>query len=119
MNPFDTYKNKIGERLTKVLIDALEAGEISQKEASEVSSYILDNIDKAQDNSQLFDFLTTISNKWSIFSNVLASEQEEISNTKKEEAIGQASSLIEENKIDEAIKVVENATDQDQNKGGV
>lgn len=117
MNPDEAYKNKIGERLTRILLDALEKQEISEDEASDISSYILDNINKAKDNVQLFDFLTTLAKTWPIFSKALATEQEEILNNKKEEAIGQASGLIKENKIDEAIKVVENATDQ--NKGGV
>ena len=112
MNPDEVYKNKIGERLTKVLLDALEKQEITEEEASDISTYILDNINKAKDNATLFDFLTTISKMWPIFSNVLTAEQEEMSSSKKEEAIGQASSLIKENKIDEAIKVVGDATDQ-------
>lgn len=117
MMPDEVYKNKIGARLTKILLDALENGEVSEEESPEISSYILDNINKAKDNAALFDFLTTISKKWPIFSKALATEQSEILDNKKEEAIGQASNLIQENKIDEAIKVVENATDQ--NKGGV
>ena len=117
MNPNDAYKNKIGERLTRILLDALEKQEITEDEASEISTYILDNINKAKDNAALFDFLTNISTMWPIFSKVLAAEQEEKLNVKKEEAIGQASNLIKENKIDEAIKVVGNATDQ--SKGGI
>lgn len=117
MNPDEAYKNKIGERLTRILLDALEKQEVTEEEASEISSYILDNINNAKDNAALFDFLTTIAKMWPIFSKALATEQEEMLNSKKEEAIGQASSLIKENKIDEAIKVVGNATDQ--NKGGI
>lgn len=117
MNPDDAYKNKIGERLTKILLDALENGEVSQEESSDISSYILDNINKAKNNAALFDFLISISKTWPIFSKALATEQSEILNNKKDEAIGQASNLIQENKIDEAIKVVENATDQ--NGGGI
>lgn len=117
MNPNDAYKNKIGERITKILLDALEKQEVSEEDALDISTYILDNINKAKDNAALFDFLTTLAKTWPIFSKALAAEQEEMSNDKKEEAIGQASSLIKEDKIDEAIKVVGNATDQ--NKVGV
>lgn len=117
MNPDEAYKNKIGERLTKILLDALENGEVSEEESSNISTYILDNINKAKYNAALFDFLTTLSKTWPIFSKALATEQIEVLDNKKEEAIGQASDLIKENKIDEAIKVVENATGQD--GGGV
>ena len=85
MNPNDAYKNKIGERLTRILLDALEKQEITEDEASEISTYILDNINKAKDNTALFDFLTNISTMWPIFSKVLAAEQEEKLNVKKEE----------------------------------
>ena len=121
MNLDENYKNKIGERLTKVLIDVLEAGEVSQEEASDISSYILENINNAKDNTQLFDFLTNLAKKWPIFSKVLDTEQQEISDSKKDEAVGQASDFIKENKIDEALKVVEAATENtaDENKGVV
>lgn len=108
----EAYKNKIGERLTKRIADALRGQEISQEEAANISSYILENIDKVEDNVQLVDFLTDLSQKWPIFSSILTTEQAEATQDKAKEAVEQVSGLIKENKIDEAIKVAETATAQ-------
>lgn len=106
----EAYKDKIGERLTLRLADALEKHEVTVDQASEISTYILDNIDKAQSNLELVNFLTELSSKWSIFGNTAVIEQGEVKEQKEEAAIGQASQLIKEDKIDEAIAAVENAT---------
>lgn len=117
MNPDEAYKNKIGERVVRRIAQALKDKEISLEEASTMASYLLGNIDKAKDNLQLLNFLEEMAKKWPIFSNILTAEQGEIADKKEKIAIEQASSLIQENKIDEAIKVAESATDQ--NIGGV
>ena len=114
MNPIDeAYKNKIGSRLTKTLADSLSAGKITEDEASEISSYVLNNIDKSQDNSQLLAFVEELAVKWPIFSSILTLENAEVSEKKEDIAVEQAESLIKENKLDEALNVVENATSQD------
>lgn len=112
MNSDDTYKNKIGERVVRRLGQALKDGEISLEDASVISSYLLDNIDKAKDNLQLFNFLEGLAKRWPIFSNILTAETGEIIDKKEKEAVEKASGLIQQNKIDEAIKVAEDATDQ-------
>lgn len=112
MNPDEAYKNKIGERVVRRIAQALKDKEISLEEASTMASYLLDNIDRAKDNLQLFNFLEGIAKKWPIFSNILTAEQGEIMDKKEKEAVEQASGLIRQNKIDEAIKVAEDATDR-------
>lgn len=110
MGSDETYKNKIGERVTRRLAEALGDGEVSQEEAGKISSYILDNIDKVEDNVGLVDFLAGLSQKWPIFSSILIENQAESTKEKEQEAVGQVSALVKENKIDEAIRVAETAT---------
>lgn len=104
------YKNKIGERLTRRLAKALKDGEITEQEMSTIASYILENINHAKDNAELIVFVEELSKKWPIFSQILVVEQREINEENKNQAIDQAECLMKENKIDEAIKVVENVT---------
>ncbi len=118
MNSDEAYKNKIGARLTKTLADALLKGEIIENEASEISTYILDNIDKAQDSSQLLSFLEELSNKWSIFNQILTLEQAVITEKKEDIAVQQAEILVKENKLDEALDVMENVTHPDNQQKG-
>lgn len=109
---FVAYKNKIGERLTRKLISALEEEKITQEELSTISSYILDNIDKANNNSDLLDFLEHISQKWPIFADNVIIEKADIAESNKEQKVDQVENLIQNNKLDEALKVASAANDQ-------
>lgn len=115
MDPTDAYRNKIGERLTIRLAKAIKDQEISVDEYPEVSSYILENIDKATSNSELFQFLEDIAKKWPIFSDVSAGEQAEVAQKDTQEKVEEVKNLINENKIDDALKA---ATDANNKQGG-
>ncbi|MCL4353719.1 hypothetical protein M1615_04660 [Patescibacteria group bacterium] len=126
--PFDeAYKNKIGERLTRRLAEAIKNQEIDQEKAVFLASYILSNLDGAQDNSQLADFVSGLSSEWPMFSRISTNSTEQDHDQgnqiagekteKTEDAIGEISGLIKQNKIDEAISVAKLANDQTE-KGG-
>lgn len=116
MDSTEAYRDKIGERLTRKLAQALQEQEITQEEFSAAASYILDNIDMAKDNIQLVEFLTNLAQKWPIFSDVLTIERGEIKEEKEDEVVEKTEALIKENKLDEALAVAENAT-EDTSKG--
>lgn len=117
MDTYDqAYKNKLGDRIARKLADALQNESVSEEEASVISAYILDNIDKAQNSSDLFAFLTNLSEKWPIFASVLTVEQGQIEEKKDEKTVEKVEELIKENKIDDALKVAESANKQ--NTGG-
>ena len=119
MNPDEAYKNKIIQRLTLRIADGLEKGELTSEQYEEISSYILQNIDKTKNNSELLAFLEVLSQKWPIFSNMLTSEQTESTPDQSQGKVEQIDSLIKENKIDEALKVATDANNAtDTNTGG-
>ncbi len=124
MNPTDLYRDKIGDRLTRRLAQAYKDEEISRDELSEISTYILENIDKATDNSGILQFLENISAQWPFLSDMVAGEKEEISSQDQNEKVSQIDTLISENKIDEALKVAKDANqvsstnDNNQSQGG-
>lgn len=105
MDSYDAYKDKIGQRVTLRLEQAIKNQEVSEGEGSEISSYILDNIDLAKNNIEIFDFLEALAKKWPIFTSIIAADNEV-------KAVEEVQGLIKENKLDEALKVAENATDQ-------
>ena len=119
MNPDEAYKNKIIQRLTLRIADGLEKGELTSEQYEEISSYILQNIDKTKNNSELLAFLEVLSQKWPIFSNMLTSEQTEATPDQSQGKVEQIDSLIKENKIDEALRVATDANNAtDTNTGG-
>lgn len=114
----EARKNVVGERLARKVARALEDGTVTLEQLPEISSYILDNIDTITNHGQLMTFLTELSQKWPVFSNVLTMEQGEVQEKKEDQKIEQVENLIKENKIDEALKVAESATEQGGNING-
>lgn len=122
MNPDQAYKEKTIQRLALKIADSLENGQISKEQAAEISSYILENIDKTNNNAELFTFLEDLATKWPMFSNLATSEDikvgGEIAEAVKQEKVEEIGDLIKENKIDEALKVATDANTSDVNTGG-
>jgi hypothetical protein len=108
----EAYKNKIGERLTRKLAQAVKGGQITPEELPNISSYILTNIDNAKTNSELLTFLEEVASKWPIFSETLTIEQSQNAEDNKEEKVEQITSLIDANKLDEALQIATDTNSQ-------
>lgn len=106
----EAKKDLIGGQLIRRLARALQDGELTEEQVSEASGYILDTIDTIQDHSQLIAFLTTLSQKWPIFSESLALEQGEEKEVKEEVKLEEVQNLLRQDNLDEALKVAESAT---------
>ncbi len=119
MNPDQAYKNKALERVAVKIADSLENGQLNKEQAAEISSYVLENIDNKKNNSELFNFLEELAVKWSIFSSLVTSQQDEVAESVKQEKVEEIGDLIKDNKIDEALKVAADANNaNDINTGG-
>lgn len=106
--PIDAaYRDKIGMLLTDRLISALKNNEISEEEMPNVTSFILGGIDAVQTQEQMLTFLQDLNTKWPIFSSVVTVEKGESIEKRDEEKVEQMEELIKENKLDEALRVVE------------
>ncbi|GEM_PF-2258824 len=106
----EAHKNVVGERLARRLARGLEDGQISLEETPAISTYILDRIDTITNQEQLTAFLTELSQKWPVFSEILTLEQGGVKEIKEDERVEQMENLLKENKIDEALEVAESAT---------
>ncbi|MBI2430782.1 MAG: hypothetical protein HYV39_02100 [Candidatus Levybacteria bacterium] len=112
MGPDEAYKNKIGERVMRRVIEAFKNQEINENELSTICSYILDNIDNTKSNAELVDFLSDLSKKWPMFSQILIAEHGGVKEENEKQVIDQVSTLIKENKIEEAIQTAGDVTKQ-------
>lgn len=112
MDPDKAYIEHTGIRLTKKLAEGLEQGVISEDEASEIATYILDNIDKSDTSAKLLDFIEDLAQKWPIFQGVLVLEQGEVNKQNEDSALQKASELIKQNDVEGALNVAEQATNQ-------
>lgn len=76
MDPTNAFKEKIGQRLTLRLAQAVQNKEITPEELPNIASYILENIDNKKTNAELVAFLDEISVKWPFFADTATSEKE-------------------------------------------
>jgi hypothetical protein len=106
------YKNKIGERLTLKIIDALKSKTITTTESSEISAFILENLDMAGTNAQVLEFLEIIAVKWPFLSSLAVAEQSAEIEKDKNNTITEVQNLIQQNKLDEALEVAKASTTQ-------
>jgi hypothetical protein len=118
MDPVNAYREKIGERLTRRLVQALKDKEIAQDDFAEISTFILDNIDNAKSNEELVQFLEDVARQWPFLSDMVVDEKKEAETQNVQEKVQQIDTLITQNKIDDALQVAKDATDG-QNQGGV
>jgi hypothetical protein len=109
----EAYKNKIGERITLRLIRALKDKEITQAELATISSYILENIDEVESNSDILEFLEEIAKKWPFLSALVSAEHVEETDAINKQKIAEVGTLLNQNKIDEALKVATDANNQE------
>lgn len=66
------YKNRIGTRLTEILIKAFHAKTLNNDDVSYLSSYIRESLEYAENSASVLNFVIELSNDWPIFATVLS-----------------------------------------------
>lgn len=94
-----TYQNKIGERITRRLAQAMQDGEVNEEQFTQIGTFVLDNLGQPRNSLQVFHFLVKLANKWPLFSTLLTVEQAHIDEAKDSQAIQQVSEMIEQEKL--------------------
>ena len=63
--PFDeTYKNKVGCKITVRIGQAIKNGELGESEIQEICAYVLVAVQDVKSHDELNDFLTILSARW-------------------------------------------------------
>lgn len=107
------YKDKIGKQIVLKISQGLKEGQLTTDDASEASTFLLDNIDKITTQSELFEFLTRLSKQWPVFSQILVIELGQAAKAEEQQKTTEVEKLISENKIDEAIQTANQAISKD------
>lgn len=105
------YKDKVGKELTLRLTAVMEKEQISEEESRIIADVILTELDKAQTQEQLFQFLSDLSQKWPFFSDVLTLEKGAAKIEEEGKETVKVEELIKENKLDEALEAAKAATE--------
>lgn len=104
-------KKEIKMKLIEIIIDSLENGRLSVSELSNVSSFILDRIDKVADQNQLRFFLSELSSQWPIFTDFLVTEIGVVQEVKEDKAAEDMTALMQNGKMEEAVDLAKTVTD--------
>lgn len=84
----ETYKNKVGMKITVRIGQAIKSGELSDNDLPEVCNYVLIAIETIKNHDELIGFLTNLTDRWPFFSHILTSE------IKQQEAITSIESMF-------------------------
>ncbi len=114
MDSIDALRNQVGLTLTKRVAQALSDQEITRDELSQISKDILDNIYDATTKEELFKFLDDLAARWPFLSDTVSEEKNNtqgVSQNKDQQAqVSHIDTLINENKIDDALAAARKAT---------
>lgn len=114
MDSIDALRNQVGYKLTKRVAQALSDQEITRDELSQISKDILDNIYDATTKEELFKFLDDLAARWPFLSDTVSEEKNNtqgVSQNKDQQAqVSHIDTLINENKIDDALAAARKAT---------
>lgn len=108
------YKKKIEAEIVEVIISSLEKGVIEEKDLPVISSYVLESIDKVSNQQELLSFLTTLTEKWSIFGSLQKLEVGEVKEQSEQKVVQNVEQLIESGNIEQALAAAKAATSQQQ-----
>lgn len=113
MDPNNVYKNHVGRSAIKRLLDATSQNVITLDESQEIANFLLEKLGNAQDNTQVFTVLEELCAKWPIFNPILISEKGEEDKIEEDNAVKEASALLKENRIEEALARTSEAIQDD------
>ena len=110
MDLTEERKKEIKMKLMEAIIASLENSRLSVNELSSVASFILDRIDKVADQDQLRFFLSELSAKWPIFTDLLVTEISGPQEVKEDKLAEDMTTLIKTGEIDEAVDLAKTVT---------
>jgi hypothetical protein len=112
MDLTEQYKESIERKIVEAIISALDKKEIQESELSQIAGMVLDGIDKVSSQDQLIDFLTTLSDRWTIFKNILEIEKGQIKSVLEKKTADDVLQLANTGNIEEAIRLAKTVTQQ-------
>lgn len=106
MNLNDDHKKEVGLKIADLIDSGIRQKTITEDEASVLSTYIIENLEKINTHEELMNFLRELSAKNAIFSYLLVTESGEVKEQKDNEVAREAEGLVKNGKIDEALSMI-------------
>lgn len=107
------HKEDVQYDVIKIIASALQSGKLSAGEAGEIAAFILERIDDVKTHEQMAEYITELSSKWPMFSNIASVERAEVRKIVEEEVTRGVLTLLEHGKVDHALALVKTMTGED------
>ncbi len=72
------YKNKIGQRLTAILLEAFKNQILPQEHVSYLAGVIREELAQANTSADVFAFVEALAKEWPIFASILAEPKDRL-----------------------------------------
>ena len=72
------YKNRIGQRLTEILLTSYAEGELTENQIPFIARVIREELAEAKTSSEVFALIEELAAEWPVFKSVLAEPKERI-----------------------------------------
>lgn len=108
----EEHKNRIERAIVETVISALENGNLAESELSQIANFVLEKIDQIKTHDELVIFLSDLSSRWPIFTNLETLEKGEIEEKVEDEVAEGVLTLAQSGKIEEAVNLAKTITDK-------
>lgn len=99
------------EKIVNIIIDEIGKGNLSDDQASEISTFAQKELDEANNSQELLEIIEKMCLKWPFFERLKTTLQLQTNEDVDKEVHDGAVALTEHGKIDEAIKLMKTAKD--------
>ena len=72
------YKNRIGKRLTEILLESYEEGKLTENQIPYIAQVIREQLKEIQTSSEVLAFVEELAEEWPVFKSVLNEPKETI-----------------------------------------
>lgn len=110
MDDFKKYLDKIQVDILEDIASGLEQGILKEEELPSIADFVLSKIDNIKNHYELDTFLTGLSSKWPIFSNINKIQQGEVREAEDKEETQGILTLLKHGKIEQALNLAKHAT---------
>lgn len=105
------HKEEIERKIIESIIVNLEENKLPQEELPIIADFVLGKIDTVKNHDELVIFLTELSTKWPIFTNITSIEKGEVKEKVEDKVAEDVLNLAKSGKIDEAIGLAKTMTE--------
>lgn len=109
MDEFINKKNKIEEQISDILLKEIENDKLTAEDALIITDYCIPKTKAINTEEELLVFLSEISVKWPMFSNLVVFEQGAVKEETKNETVANITDLVNAGNIDEALNLAKSA----------